>query len=117
MNKATKELLAAHQEIIDAWYARWLKREKARIDALFRRKAESAFRMENNVMRRSYRRRRFTIPINRSVIAVCQKCNEQFRWLPPNFDMGHRFNRETHEFCGGPIVMQDQKQANAGSVR
>jgi hypothetical protein len=42
MNKATKELLAAHQEIIDAWYARWLKREKARIDALFRRKAESA---------------------------------------------------------------------------
>jgi hypothetical protein len=38
MDKATKDLLEAHQEIIDAWYAAWLEREKKRIDDLFRRK-------------------------------------------------------------------------------
>jgi hemerythrin len=37
IERATAELLAKHQAIIDAWYAKWLKREKARIDAAFRR--------------------------------------------------------------------------------
>lgn len=34
---AADELLAAHQAIIDHWYAEWLKRETARIEAAFAR--------------------------------------------------------------------------------
>lgn len=37
MDKAAKELLEAHQAIIDAWFAAWIKRERARIDAAFKR--------------------------------------------------------------------------------
>jgi len=33
-----KQILAAHQAIIDAWYAKWLKQERERIDASFRRR-------------------------------------------------------------------------------
>lgn len=32
------ELLAAQQALIDAWYARWLAQQKARIDAVFAKK-------------------------------------------------------------------------------
>lgn len=34
----TEKLLAAHQAIIDAWFAKWLAEHKARVDALFARK-------------------------------------------------------------------------------
>jgi hypothetical protein len=37
-DRATKELLEAHQAIIDAWYAKWLAEQKARIDAFWARK-------------------------------------------------------------------------------
>jgi hypothetical protein len=41
MDKATRELLEAHQAIIDAWYATWLERERRRIDDLWSRKRGS----------------------------------------------------------------------------
>jgi len=51
------------------------------------------------------RRSRYIIPLK--AIAMCSKCGECFSWLPPRFDMVHRFNRETHQFCGGVIERQD----------
>jgi hypothetical protein len=39
------------------------------------------------------------------VIARCQICGEEFKWLPDDFDMRHRFNRNTHEYCGGVVQM------------
>jgi len=36
-------------------------------------------------------------------VAQCSACNDVFYWLPPNFDMKHRFNATTHEFCGGQV--------------
>lgn len=41
------------------------------------------------------------------VIARCQKCGQDFQWLPPNFDMRHRYNRSTHDLCGGTIEWFD----------
>lgn len=54
----------------------------------------------------------------RKPIAQCIKCGEEYKWLPDNFDMMHRFNRTTHEYCGGCIVMGralecDQSQQSA----
>jgi hypothetical protein len=36
-------------------------------------------------------------------IARCQKCDDEFDWLPPNFDGIHRFRKTTHELCEGEI--------------
>lgn len=33
-----RELLAAHQAIIDAWFERWLDRQQKRIDEVFARR-------------------------------------------------------------------------------
>ena len=52
------------------------------------------------------RRSIFCLPSN-AVIAVCQKCSETFSWLPDNFDMRHRFNKASHEYCGGEIQPTD----------
>lgn len=48
------------------------------------------------------RPRYFFVP--QEVIARCVACDQAFTWLPPNFDMRHRFNYETHKLCGGKIV-------------
>jgi hypothetical protein len=42
---------------------------------------------------------------------MCLKCGECFTWLPENFDMRHRFNRETHQLCGGEIELQDARRS------
>lgn len=47
------------------------------------------------------------IRVNREIIAKCTQCEELYTWLPDNFDMRHRFNRETHEYCGGEIQPTD----------
>lgn len=41
----------------------------------------------------------------REPIARCVECGDTFHWLPPNFDMRHRYNRTTHLFCGGRIEL------------
>ena len=38
MNKALEKLLEKHQAIIDAWYAKWHRRQKDRIDGWWLRK-------------------------------------------------------------------------------
>lgn len=38
-----------------------------------------------------------------TVIAKCRACGQNFKWLPENFDMKHRFNSETHLYCGGVV--------------
>lgn len=55
----------------------------------------------------------YYMPLNPTVIAMCQRCGDCFRWLPDNFDMRHRFNRETHEYCGGQVVRQEPEMAKA----
>ena len=43
----TEELLAAHQAIIDAWYANWHEQQKRRMDEVFaRRQAEATTRQK-----------------------------------------------------------------------
>jgi hypothetical protein len=59
------------------------------------------------------RRSRYFVPQNPKIIATCSRCGEGFRWLPDNFDMRHRFNKETHMYCGGPIVEQDPETTKA----
>lgn len=53
------------------------------------------------------RHSRYIIPLK--AIAMCTKCGDCFSWLPPNFDMVHRFRRETHQLCHGIIERQDPK--------
>ncbi len=40
-DRATEKLLADHQAIIDAWYEKWLRQQKARIDAVFAKKGSN----------------------------------------------------------------------------
>lgn len=37
-------------------------------------------------------------------IARCTRCGDEFTWLPPNFDMRHRFRKGEPELCNGEIV-------------
>jgi hypothetical protein len=56
----------------------------------------------SSIDRKIYRLR--SAHISREVIAQCRVCGQDFTWLPPNFDMRHRFNSTTHEYCGGQII-------------
>jgi hypothetical protein len=56
---------------------------------------------------------RFIMPLRLEIIAMCSKCGECFTWLPDSFDMRHRFNRETHQFCGGLIARQEPEIVRA----
>lgn len=53
------------------------------------------------------RPRSYCVP--REVIARCQDCGQTFTWLPPRFDMRHRFNSTTREYCGGNIIPHGEK--------
>lgn len=57
-----------------------------------------------------YRKRRrpqwsAPLPQPMAIIARCTTCGETFNWLPPNFDMRHRYNATTHQFCGGAVEL------------
>lgn len=56
---------------------------------------------------RSRRPRYHCIP--HEEIARCLDCGQTFIWLPPRFDMRHRFNSTTHEYCGGKIQAHGEK--------
>lgn len=57
---------------------------------------------------------RYIMPLNPAVIGMCSRCGECFSWFPPNFDMMHRHNRETHKWCGGQIEEQEPAIAALG---
>lgn len=44
--------------------------------------------------------------LTRKPVARCTECAEEFVWLPPNFDMKHRYNKTTHLICGGQIELE-----------